>query len=95
MKPIRFYAMSETGVEQVPGPGDVPPTEAVYVECPFCPVLVPWNSTGRYDLGITRRRVVRDDEGGIRPLCQDCSEEVGEAEYLAEQEARGAWEARR
>lgn len=74
------------------------PTALVLIECPYCPTLVPRNSTGEYRASLAgrNRRTVTDDDGNVRPLCLSCSHEVSEAEYDAEcaaQDARDAEEA--
>ena len=74
------------------------PTALVLIECPYCPVMVPWQSNGEYRTSLAgrNRRTLRDPDGSVRPLCLSCSHEVTEAEYDAEcaaQDARDAEEA--
>ena len=106
MKSIKFYEIRDPeGVVEVPDPlistGDI--FAPVYVECAWCPVLVPWNPESSITPGAernskVRRRWVPHAEGGRfrRPLCLDCTDDADQMEYdaqCAEAERRAAQEA--
>ena len=69
------------------------PTALVLIECPYCPTMVPWNSSGEYGWSLAgrNRRTVTDDDGNVRPLCLDCSWQVTVAEQDAREARETAW----
>lgn len=86
MKRLQFYEVVD-GIGVVETSPTAEPADAfapVMVECPYCPVLVPWNSQGYYSH--PDRRTVYDGPL-VRPLCLDCSHDVTEAERQAEMDA--------
>lgn len=93
MKPHVLYVYDPTTEEVVgalPSGDTGEPTEVLLIECPSCPTLVPWNSSGEYGWSLAgrNRRTATDDEGRVRPFCLSCSWEV----TMAEEDARGARE---
>ena len=75
-------------------PGDTgEPTALVLIECPYCPVMVPWQSNGEYRASLAgrNRRTVTDDDDRIRPLCLSCSWDVTVAEQEAKADRETAW----
>ncbi len=94
MKPYTLYEYDQTlGPLPLPLGQTGEPTTLVLIECPYCNVMVPWNSTGEYRASLAgrNRRTVTDDDGNVRPLCLDCSWQVTEAEQDAREARETAW----
>lgn len=94
MKPYTLYEYDRTlGPLPLPPGQTGEPTALVLIECPYCNVMVPWNSSGEYGWSLAgrNRRTVTDDDGNVRPLCLSCSWEITVAEQDAREARETAW----